>query len=193
MKHLKISSLLVTAALASGLFGASTASATTLTITGERQFQSITILKSLKSGSSLIVKDKNGTTNNTCTGSTIHGSSVSPYTGAVVRVPAKITYSGCSHTTQVLAGGEISYAWTSGLNGTVSSSGAEITIKSTVFGISAICKTGAGTAIGTLTGTTSGNATMDLNATTIDCGALGTSSMTGTYITTVPHALGVTS
>jgi hypothetical protein len=53
-----------------------------------------------------------------------------------------------------------------------------------------VCKTGAGTDIGTLTGTTIGLATLDINA-TIACGILGNSSWTGTYTVTFPSSLNV--
>jgi hypothetical protein len=65
----------------------------------------------------------------------------------------------------------------------VKSSGAEVTVVSTFFGASATCKTGAGTTIGTLTGVSAGDATMDINA-TINCGILGNSAWTGTYTVT---------
>jgi len=196
MKYLKMLGLTAIAAMALMAVVAGSASATTLEIGGVTQNKAVTIEASLASGTSAILRDKNGTTNDTCTGSSVKGTT-SVFTGATVSGPiAKkedLSFSGCSHTTDVLAGGSLTVAWTSGTNGTVSSSGAEVTVKSTVFGVSAICKTGAGTTIGTLTGVSSGNATMHINATTLDCGALGTSSWTGTYAVTSPQGLGVES
>ena len=192
MKYLKMLSLAAIAAAALMAF-AGPASATTLSVGGVTKNSSVSIEASLKSGTSAILKDKNGTTNDTCTGSSVSGST-STFTGTPSGAVSALTFTGCSHTTTVITKGNLSVTWTSGTNGTVSSSGAEVTVKSTVFGVSAICKTGAGTAIGTLTGVSSGSATMDINATTLDCGALGTSSWTGTYVTTGANAaLGVES
>lgn len=184
---------LAAAAMAWGALAvAGTASATVLSIGGVAQNKSITIEATLKSGTSAILKDKNGTTNDTCTGSTVKGATEGSFEGVTVGGKvSSLTFTGCSHTTTVIAPGSLSIAWTSGTNGTVSSSGAEVTVKSTVFGVSAICKTGTGTTIGTLTGVKEGSATMDISATTLDCGALGTSSWTGTYTVTSPSGLGV--
>jgi hypothetical protein len=186
MKHLKMLGLAAIAAMGLMAFvGAGSASATTLSVTGTTQNKAVTIEATLASGTSAILKDKNGTTNDTCTGSTVKGTTVSPFTGATVGGPiSTLDFTGCSHTTHVLANGSLSVAWTSGTNGTVTSSGAEVTVVSTVFGASATCKTGTGTDVGTLTGVSSGNATMHINATTLNCGILGTSTWTGTYTVT---------
>jgi hypothetical protein len=194
MKYLKMLGLAAVAAMAlMAVVGAGSASATTLTTTGVTQTGSVTIEATLEAGTSAILKDKNGTTNDTCTGSTVEGATTSPFTGGTISGHINtLDFTGCSHTTDVLANGSLSVTWTSGSNGTVSSKGAEVTVKSTVFGVSAVCKTGEGTTIGTLTGVNAGNATMHINATTLNCGALGTSSWTGTY-TITNHAIGVTS
>jgi len=187
MKYLKTFGLAAMAALALMAVAAGSASATTLATKGVAVTTSESIKASLASGTSAILKDKNGTTNDTCTGSEVEGSTSSPFTGASVGgAVSKLTFTGCSHTTDVIKSGNLSVAWTSGLNGTVSSSGAEVTVKSTVFGVSAICSTGAGTVIGTFTGVNEGNGTMHINATTLNCGVLGTSSWTGTYTVTTP-------
>jgi hypothetical protein len=189
MKYLKMLGLAAVAAMAlMAVLGASAASATTLEIKGVTQNKSVTIRLSLASGTSAILKDKNGTTNDTCTGSEVEGATTEfdPPIGPI----SKLTYTGCSHTTDVLANGTLSVTWTSGTNGMIISSGAKVTVKSTVFGIAATCETGAGTVIGTLTGVKEGNATMHINATTLNCGVLGTSSWTGTYIVTSPSGLG---
>ena len=198
MKHLKMLALAAMAVMALMAFvGASTASATTFTVTGVKQTAQITIHATLKTGTSTIIKDKNGTTNDTCTSSTMHYIVQGITTSGSISLWSRLSswiFGSCSHTTDVIAPGELGIGWISGTtNGTVSSSGAEVTVKSTVFGVSAICKTGAGTTIGTVTGVTSGNATMDINATTLDCGAVGTSSWTGEYIITSPHGFGITS
>jgi hypothetical protein len=103
-----------------------------------------------------------------------------------------MAFTGCSHTTKVLKSGKLSIAWIAGTtNGTVSLTETEVTFQSTVFGISAVCKAGTGTDIGTLTGVKEGHATLHIDATkTLDCGAfLGKSSWTGTYTVTSPTGL----
>jgi hypothetical protein len=193
MKHLKILGLMALTAMAVMAFGAASASATTLEIGGVAQNKSVTIESTLASGTSAILKDEFGTTTDTCTSSTVKGSTVSPFTGTTVGgTVSSLTFGNCTHTTTVLANGSLSVAWTSGTNGSVKSSGAEVTVNSTFFGASAVCKTGSGTTIGTLTGVKSGKATMDINA-TIACGILGNSSWTGTYSVTSPEGLGVVS
>jgi hypothetical protein len=191
MKHLKM--LGVAALAAMGLMAfAGSASATTLSVEGVKKNEAVTIKATLAAGSSALLKDKNGTTADTCTGSTVEGTTTAfdPPSGPV----SKLEFTGCSHTTHVLKPGSLSVAWISNTEGTVTSSGAEVTVVSTVFGASAICKTGTGTVVGTLTGVASGHATMDIDATnSLNCGILGTSSWTGTYTVTSPTGLGVES
>jgi hypothetical protein len=72
----------------------------------------------------------------------------------------------------------------------VSHSQGEWTI-STAFG-TVNCKTGTGTDLGTLTGVSSGNATMHINA-VLNCGfLLPSATFKGTYTVTSPSGLGVT-
>ena len=193
MKYLKMVGLSAFAVSALIVFaGAGTASATTLEVNGTTQSSNVTISASLEKGTSALLKDSLGTTTDTCTASTVHGTTT-VFTGTTVSGPIQsLTFSGCSHTTDVLAAGSLSIDRIENTtNGTVTSSGAEVQVKSTFFGITATCKTGAGTDIGTLTGKPTGlQATMDINA-TIDCGSLGNSSWTGSYLVTSPSGLGV--
>jgi hypothetical protein len=192
MTFLKKPGLVAIAAVSVIAFaGADTASATVLEIGGATQGQSVTIETSLAAGTSAIIKDKNGTTNDTCTGSNVKFRTEGSFHGATVGgAVSSLTFTGCSHTTDVLALGSLSISWTAGTNGTLSSSGAEITVKSTIFGISDVCKTGAGTTIGTLTGVSSGHATMHINA-RVACSISGTSTWIGTYTITSSTGLGV--
>jgi len=184
--------LLLVAGLMACLIPA-TASATTIEAGGAPQNQAVAFEMSLASGTTMIIKDKNGTTNQTCTGSTLSGKTGSPFTGTSVSGTASTwTFTGCSHTMGTIVPGKLSFTWTSGTSGTVSSSEAELTIKSTTFGISAICKTGTGSKLGTLTGTKEGNATIDA-ALELSCGALGATTWAGTYTVTSPQGLGITS
>jgi hypothetical protein len=195
MKNLKRLTLVTTAVMAFTALVASTpASATTLEVGGAAQSKSVGFEMSLGTGTSMILKDKNGTTNQTCTGSSLAGATEGAFTGASVSGPvSKWTFSGCSHKVETLSSGTLSVTWTSGTSGTVTSSAAEVTDVSTVFGVSVICKTGTGTPIGTLTGVKEGNATIHLNATALNCGALGITTWTGTYTVTSPLGLGVVS
>jgi hypothetical protein len=208
MKFLKMLGLAAVAAAALMAFvGAGTASATTLEVGGAAQNKSVAISASLQAGTSALLKDEFGTTTDTCTTSTVAGSTTT-FTPTVSGPISTLTFGSCSHTTTVIAKGNLSVAWIptteaekkegkTSTNGTVSSNGAEVTVQSTFFGASAVCKTGAGTTLGPLTGaTTAGNpgahATIDINA-KINCGILGSSSWTGTYTVTSPTDLGVVS
>jgi hypothetical protein len=194
MKYLKMLGLAAVAAMAVMAFvGAGTASATTLEIGGVPQNKAVTISASLEAGSSAILKDEFGTTTDTCTESSVHGTTTSPFTAEEIDgTLTTLTFGKCSHTTTVINKGILYVKWDGGTNGTVTSSGAEVTVQSTFFGASAICKTGGGTDIGTLTGVgkLTEHATMDINA-TISCGILGNSKWTGSYKVTTPTGLGV--
>ena len=152
---------------------------------------------SLKSGSSLLLTDTLGGANDTCTGSEVKGK-VEVAGGSSSHPSAKVsslTFSGCSHTTTVLANGELEIKNNAGTtNGTVISKGARITVKSTQFGISCVVNTGPGTTLGTLTGAGQGeSATLDVNgAVTLENGC-GDSTLTGTYLVTNPTGLVVES
>jgi len=175
------------------VFGFGVASATTLEEFGTAKNQSVTIEATLASGTSALLKDEFGTTTDTCTTSQVSGSTEGTFTGSTVGGFIWSTSGGnCSHTTTILSGGKFSIGWTSGTNGTVKSSEFELTVLSTFFGASAVCKTGSGTSLGTLTGVSSGNATVDVNA-KVNCGILGNATFTGTYSVTRPFGLGVVS
>jgi hypothetical protein len=192
MKYLKMLGIAAVAAMAlMAVVGATTASATTLENNGVALNKAVTIEASLKAGTSAVLKDEFGTTTDTCTGSKVEGTTenraepeTTRFTGAVVGGNLNtLTFESCTHHTTVIKPGSLHVAWTSGTNGTLTSFGAEVTVVSTFFGATATCKTGAGTKIGTLTGVKEGNATIDIGA-TINCGILGNSSWTGTYVTT---------
>jgi hypothetical protein len=204
MKYLKILGLAAVAAMALMAVGAGSASATTLSVKGAKQTSSITIAASLKAGTTATLVDEFGSTTDTCNESTTHGTTTSPFTAAgngeidgnlspLTNTPQGLTFSKCSHTTTVIKPGKLIIGWIKGTtNGTVTSAEAEVTVQSTVFGASAICKTGIGTDIGKITGVASGQATMDIEAiNNLNCGILGNSSWTGTYVVTTPEGLGV--
>jgi hypothetical protein len=193
MKSLKKLALAATAATTLAAFiCAGTASATTLEVGGVKQNLAVSLEATLASGTSVLWKAGSGTTADTCTGSTIKAKTEGTFTGASVGGKvSSLSFTGCSHTTDVINNGSLSIAWTSGTNGTITSSGTEVTIKNTVFGISLVCKTGAGITIGTITGVASGHATIHINTTTLQC--FDDVSWTGTYTVTSPTGLGVVS
>jgi len=172
------------------LAGTSIASATTLEVKGVTQTGAVTIKASLEAGTSSLLKDDFSNVTTTCSGSTIEGKTTT-FTGPAVSLPvSSLTFTGCSHTTDVLASGSLSGSRIgTTTNGTVTSSGTEVLVRSTFFGINAVCRTGAGTDIGTLTGKASGQATLDINA-TLDCDALGNGYWTASYVVTSPEGLG---
>jgi hypothetical protein len=173
--------------------GAGLASATTLEVKGVAQNKSISVTGSLKAGTSMILKDEFGTTTDTCTTAEVKGATEGTFTGASVGGKiGTMTFKNCTHTTTVIAPGSMSVVWTSGTNGSVTSSGSEVTVQSTFFGSSAICKTGTGTTVGTVTGVKEGHATLDINA-KVNCGILGSGSLTGTVTGTGSGGLGVVS
>jgi uncharacterized protein YpuA (DUF1002 family) len=192
MKHLKMFGLAAVAAMAlMAVVGAGSASATTLYLDATPQNKAITINATLTAGSTAILKDEGGTTTDTCNVSQVSGTTASPFTGATVGGPVStLSFSGCSHTTKVLKNGSLSID----ASGNVVSKEAEVTVVSTAFGISAVCKTGAGTKVGTFNGTndTTKHATITIDATnSLNCGILGNSSWTGSYTVTSPTGLNV--
>jgi hypothetical protein len=196
MKLSKILGVVAVAALALMAF-ASTASATTLYVKGVKQTGAVTIHATLKSGTSALLEDEAGFFANTCTESTVHGVT-SVFTGTVVSGPlttgsAGLSFGSCKENpVEVESSGSLSVEQISGTtNGTVRSIGAAVKTPSP-FG-TLTCVTGAspGTDIGTLTGVTSGNATMDINA-TLNCGSI-TARWTATYTVTTPEGLDVES
>lgn len=192
MKYLKILGLAAVAAMALTAILASSASATTLEVTGVKTNATVTLIASLEKNTSALLVDEFGTTTDTCTSSEVKVDTTSPFTvagkGEIDGTVEALTFGGCSHTTTVIKPGKLFIAWDGGTNGTVTSSEAEVTVSSTFFGASAICKTGTGTHIGTLTGSNTAGvpATIHINA-SINCGILGAAKWTGSYEITSPH------
>ncbi|HET8954520.1 MAG TPA: hypothetical protein VFN18_02550 [Solirubrobacterales bacterium] len=167
------------------------ASATTIEIKGVTQNKSVQASASLQPSTSMILKDSFGTTTDTCTEAFVKGATEGVFSGASVGGKlGTLTVGNCSHTTTVLSPGSMSVVWTSGTNGSVTSAASEVTTVSTAFGSSAVCKTGSGTPIGTVTGVKEGHATLDVNA-KVSCGILGTGTLTGTFTGTGSGGLGV--
>jgi hypothetical protein len=194
MKNFKrLGQSMLTALAVMGLLGTAAASATTLEVGGAAQNKAVTIEATLASGGTLVFKDSSGTTIDTCTASELKAATEFPYTNLnpVAATVSTFTLSQCTHTTDVLNKGKLSFTWdTSGTEGSVWWSGVEWTTLSTVFGTDSICKPGFSTKLGTLTGVSSGHATLYAKD-TFSCGILGNVTMTGTYTITAPTGLGI--
>jgi hypothetical protein len=197
MKFTKILGLAAMAALALMAF-ASTASATTLYTNGVKQTGAVSISGSLSGSATL--KDTSGTFANTCTESSVSGSTTT-FTGTSVSGPiSSLSFSKCTHEkVEVVKTGSLSVTLIgSGPNGTVRSTGAEVKVPVTILGsvVKATCTTNE-TDIGTLTGseaayTAPGQSDMDINA-VLNCGSfLPSAKWEGTYRIT-GHNLAVTS
>jgi hypothetical protein len=118
----------------------------------------------------------------------------SPYTGTYLGATiTKFIFTKCTHTTTTLAPGTFDIHHIAGTtDGLIIWTGGEVTIVSTAFGVSAVCKAGAGTTLGTVTGTKAGNATVDING-KVSCGILGTATWTATWTITQPAGAGIDS
>lgn len=193
MKNLRMLAVAFVAAMALTAFTAGSASATTLEVGGTAQNGSVTVGMSLVNGFDLGWRTTGGLFINTCVKTTMHGSTVSPFTAASVGIPlSSLTYGSCvEEPVKVDAAGSLSIEWISGTtDGTVRSSGTEVTVPSP-FGL-LTCKTGAGTDIGRLTGFSLIHSDLDING-IINCGIVSSAVLTGLYEVTTPTGLGVVS
>jgi len=188
MKYVKILGLAAIAAMAMMAFAGS-ASASTLKVGGVTQNNAVKIEASLTSGTSATLKTTSGSFQDTCTTSEVVGTTnvFHPPSGPI----SKLTFGNCTHTTHVVTNGSLSVERIGSTeNGTVSSSGAEVEVESTTFGVTLVCKTN-NTDVGTLTGTTSGHAVMDING-VVNCGFFVPSAKwEGSYTVTSPTGLSV--
>jgi hypothetical protein len=195
MKHVKMFGLAAMAAMALMGLVAASASATAL-YNGATKLGAGTEIKSTLSGTATLTTTE-GTVLDTCAGGEVKGKT-SNAGGAAETVKGSVaasgvTWSSCTFTTDTLAGGELEIHYTSGLNGTLTGTGFEVTINTGLFG-SCIFTLGTGTTLGTLTGSTTTNATMDINAIATRKSGLcpSTAKWVGTYKVTSPSPLHVT-
>src|SRR4051794_34192673 len=111
MKHLKMLGLAAVAATALMAFvGAGTASATTLEVGGVAQNKSVSLVASLATGTSAILKDNLNIQVDTCTESTVEGKTeeteTTKFTGTKVGgAISKLTFGNCTDTTTVIKPG----------------------------------------------------------------------------------------
>jgi hypothetical protein len=209
MKYLKMLGLAALSAMALMAVTAGTASATTLEIGGATQNKPVTITASLKAGTSVLLKNTSGSSENTCTQSHLHGTTTWSTTGGVtthnsytgeqltgalsfLQFGTDATGKGCTTNVTVHKAGKLHIKHIAGTtNGTLTSSEAEVTSFSAAFGTYINCKTGTGTHLGTLTGVKEGHATMHVNA-VLNCGFFVPSAQwIGTYTVTSPTGFGV--
>jgi|SRR5690349_2522323 len=195
MKYLKMLGLAALAAMAVMAFiSAGTASATEV-YSGATTLKSGTELKSSLSGSATLTTTE-GTVLDTCAGGEVNGKSSNngSATETVKYIIILIHWTECIEPTLTIKVGTLEIHWTSGLNGTVTAGTAsEVTVNTTIFG-SCVFTIPTGGTIGTLTGSTSGNATFDVNATATRVSGLcpSTTKWVGTYKVTSPSPLHVT-
>jgi hypothetical protein len=188
MKYLKMLGLAAVAAMAMAAFTAGSASATTLEVGGKTTNASVLIKSSLKAGTSAVLRDTFGVSQNTCTVSEVEGDTNSPFTGATVTGAVdKLTFSSCDKPVTVHSRGTLHISHVAGTtNGTVTSSGAQVTATGPFGYLN--CVTGAGTHLGTLTGKAAGSAELAINA-TLNCGI--SAKWVATYVVNSPSGLGV--
>lgn len=190
MKHVKMLGLLMAAAMALLALAASSASAYTVEVGGVTQNESVEISGSLKSGTSALLGLTGGSFLNTCTSVTGTGKTESPFTGETLGGSVKErTVTGCTNPITIHKDGTVKITHITGsTNGTVFSSGVEVT-SSTPFG-TVTCKTN-NTHMGVITGKSSGQATVDVNA-VIPCGFLAPSTiLQATLTVTTPEGIGI--
>jgi len=201
MKYVKMLGLAAVAAMALMAFvGAGTASATTLTGVGGTVLKAGTEIHAVNEG---VVKLTTSFKNIECEESTVKGTTDNEtgttVTGSIAKT--NLTWGKCNCEVKTLEGGKLHVAVSgSGPNGSVSSSGAEVTANcSTIFGtVHCIYATGAGTSLGTLKGstTTGSTATMEIKENNIP--RLSTSALCAekanwdaNYVVDVPDTLNV--
>jgi hypothetical protein len=191
MKLNKILGLVAVAALALMAF-ASTASATTLETNGVKQSGAVTLEATL-SGSA-ILKSTTGSFANTCSESTVKGTT-SVFTGTTASGNvSSLTFENCTHEAIVVnSKGNLSVERIgSTTNGTVRSSGASVLLEVTVlnFLVGTTCTT-SNTDLGTLDGVSAGATKITINANLTCSGLLPSANWAATYVIT-GHAIGVT-
>jgi hypothetical protein len=193
MKYVKMLGIAAMSAMAMMAVSAGTAAATTLEVNGSTTNHRVDISASLAAGASLpLTSTSGGTLFNTCTESTVGGHTTSPYTGTAVKGPiTTLTFTGCKNNVTPHLYGTLTIEHIKGTtNGTLRSTGAEVTSYSTIFGTYLNCKTGEGTHLGTLAGAGTGkHASMHVNA-ALNCG-ITSALWSGTYTVTSPTGLGV--
>lgn len=189
MSYVKMLALAAGATMALMAFAVGSASATTLEIKGVTRNESIKLTGGLAPETSMVMRNTSGSTLGSCSSGSGTGSTAT-FTGAsVIGAGSESSYS-CTAPVTVDKAGTVSITHISGTtNGTVISSGAEVTISSGFGTLN--CKSNEGTHVGVLTGKASGQAVLDVSA-VVNCGfLLPSAKVEGTGVITSPEGLGV--
>ncbi|HET8813388.1 MAG TPA: hypothetical protein VFM51_00345 [Solirubrobacterales bacterium] len=194
MGRLKKPAVVAIAAAAIAIVGASSASATTLEVGGVTRNEAITFTASLKAGTSLVTKARGEEefVLATCTGSHLRGQTTNPYSNTTVKGPlTELTFSNCPRLVTVHNPGtlEIHYIPGEHTNGTVYWEHTTVTIRVPILGY-VLCPPAETTHVGTLTGVSSGQATLHISA-GINCSYFGSITWEATYLVTTPDGLGL--
>lgn len=191
MRFMKKVGLAAIAAVAmTALGGAGSASATTtLEVGGIAKNESVAIEASLSASSDPTLEWTDGTKLDTCIASELKVATESPYTGLTVSGKPTLSFTCLNTTMRFLNPGTLTIEWIpKSTNGIVTLSGAEFELEWFHNGGYEICKLGNGASIGTLTGTASGHATLDVNM-AFQCPS--SYRLKATYTITSPTGLGV--
>jgi hypothetical protein len=190
MKKLKTIRLAAFAAMTLALIGAGSASATTFEVSSVTQNQGVTFTLSLEAGTSLVTKSTGGGFLSTCTASHFHGRTENPYTATTLTAPiTQLTFANCPRAVTVHNLGTLAIHHIAGsTNGTVYWEGTELTLGAKIFGY-VVCPIAETTHVGTLTGVSSGYATLHVYA-GIECSGVGSTVWEATYTVTSPEGLG---
>jgi hypothetical protein len=189
MKYVKMLGLAAIAAAALMAFlGAGTASATVLckNATCTEDYPSGTEIEATLSGSA-ILETTGGTVLDTCTGGKVSGKTSStsgtPLTGAI----SALTWEGCTKTTKTLTNGSLAIEHTSGVDGTLSATGTEVTVN-TIFGSCVFGPVGSLT-LGTLKGGAPATLTINTIIPRISGPCPSEARWTASYTVTKPNPL----
>jgi hypothetical protein len=193
VKHLKILAFAAMACAALMAF-ASTALATTLDTTAGN-IKTGTLIHAV--AKEAVLEDTLGFIENTCE-STTQGKTTNETGTTVTGTVESLTWSNCTFATSTIKGGKLHIKWTSGMNGTVTSSGAEVTTK--IPGGVCIYGSGEGITLGTLDGVASTTEEAKLTVNTVvkllktESGScLSSARWTATYVVDNPKGLTVKS
>jgi hypothetical protein len=160
MKYIKMLGIAAVAAMSLMAFAGS-ASATELFSGATTLKAPVAIKASLQTGATANLTDTAGNPIDTCSGSEVTGSTTATQ-AATLSGAATVAWSGCTQVTKTLKGGTLTISHIAATtNGTVTSDAAEVTIS--VFGVSCVYGTGAGKDLGTLVGSTTKTATLNIN------------------------------
>jgi hypothetical protein len=202
MKYLKIIGSLA-AGMALMAFATPAASATVLKSGTVTLPAGTEIKKSLATGTSVSLTTSEGGLINTCTTSEVNGkfttagSATETVKGTIAATG--LTFSNCKNTVDVEEGGELEIHHITGTtNGTLTGKGFKVRMDTTLFGGTVTCRYSAGTStdLGTLTGSTTGNATIDISGAVVRVQASSflcpsTANWIATYMVTSPTNLNV--